>query len=278
MGWDLTAGGGGAIEGLSAADQVDYPIGVDFTRALRIAVSDYEYYLSQLGRLLYRDDFNETAIQWVAAAGAVVFDTATCLKGTQSMKLTTGITAGAQAIARKFTLLPADQAFRPSPLVVLEAYFKPLDTNIRDIQMFVRLDDSVLKYEAALRFWYQQSASVQNAVQYLDHAGNFQTVDTYAIATPAGSVGDPWHHVVIALNYLQGANGYLRYAAIQFDDFSYIPAAPGIAAHTVTSGGTRLANVDLLVTTDTTAATICNLDEVRFADLSGLSNLQVPAE
>jgi hypothetical protein len=270
-----------AIMAQSASDPKFYIPTQDFSRALRTSDSDYEYHLSALGRLQYRDDFNQTAIQWAAASGTIAFDTTTCLKGTQSMKMTAAAAAGDQAIARKFTTICADQGFQPTPLVVLEAWFKPFDVNIRDFQMYVRLDDSVYKYEAAFRYYYQLSGSTQYGLQYLNNAGSFITYTTYPIPAPAGSVADPWHHAVMALNYKQGAGGYLNYAAIQFDDYSYIPGAssdgghPGTPAHTITTSSIRESNIDLITTCDNSSGSVTNVDEVRFSDLSGLQNIQV---
>jgi hypothetical protein len=262
-----------AILGLSSGDDQPYPAQLDFTRALRINNSDLEYHLFQLGELKYRDDFNST-LQWAAATGTVAVDTANYLKPTQSIKLTTGAAAGDTAIARKLFSLCADQSFKKTALIGVECWYKPADAYARDFQMYCRVDDSANKWEAAVRFLYQYEGTAQDYVQYLDSSGNFDTVDTYVIPAGGGVVSDPWHRVGLYLNYLQGASGYLTYAGIKFDDFTWIPTvSPG--SHAASTASVRETNVDITITADGSNAAVMNVDEFLLGDIGGIIELGV---
>jgi hypothetical protein len=259
--------------GISVADLQNYGETVDFSRALRTLLSDYQYHLLQIGRLRCLDDF-ESTLQWINASGSgtLAVDATTYLRGTQSVKLTTAAGAGDQVIARKFFGIMADQGSKPTPLIGAEIWFKPFDNNLRDVQLFVRVDDATTKWEAAVRFWKLQAGVQENEFQYLDLNGNYQNLDNYVIPTPAGNVADPWHFMGIYMNYHQGLSagpGYYTYAAAIFDDFTY--AFPQrTSAHNIATSSVRETNVDFLITSDNATGTVVNADQFVLADLSGI--------
>lgn len=271
---------GDVVEGMSNSDNAPYDLTIGHRRELQTDLAEREYMMAQLGRQLFRDDFESGVLKWSATVGAAALDNArSALKGAQSMKLTTGAVAGAQAVVHKFHTVPADQGFTTSPQVILECWIRPADANWRDFQMFIRPDDTVQRWEGALRYFQRNTGVLQNVLQYLDGNGNFQTLTAWPIADGAGAESDPWHHIMLVMNYHNGASGgggYFNYALAKFDDFTakiFNASATGAAGHAVASNGRRESETALLVTTDAAAATSLHVDELEYCDLSGARQL-----
>lgn len=245
----------------SVSDPTDFTPIINHQRQFIVNVADYEYSEFQIGRLLYRDGFQNSTPQWIAAAGTVATDTAFYLKGTQALKLTAAAGAGNQAIARKIFQIPADQGFSTFPLLGAEVWFRFNDGNCRDVQLFVRPDDSFVRWQPAIRFHNLQAQVGQSHAQYLDSTGNFQDFSVYLVRTGTNSVGDSWHHMMIGLNYLQGFTAppaYCTYQMAKFDDFTWKPLSSSgatwnfnnPASQQLTTNSVREVTVDLLITND----------------------------
>lgn len=257
----------------SVADPLYYAAIVDHRRLVLTNVENERYFQAQVGRTLYRTDWNEATLQWTNAQNTIATDTARFIVPPQSLKLTTAAVAGSQAIARKFFQLPADQGTNTFPLVIVEGWFQLRDTVCRDFQVFIRPDDGTVKYEMAMRFHVQQAGVAQNHVQFLDSTGTFQTADTYAIAVPAGNVSDDWHHWMMAIDYKQGAGGYCKYHLLKFDDDTLKGSGVTVSGHVIGSGGVRQSSVDLLCSADTAAGTSVNVGPFIYCDLSNAFQL-----
>lgn len=269
----------------SVSDPTDFQPIINHQRQILTNIADYEYDEFQIGRLLGRDTFENSTIQWANISGATVAtDTAFYLKGTQALKLTTVAGAGNQATARKFFQIPADQAFSTFPLLGVEVWFRFNDANARDVQLFVRPDDSFNRWQPAIRFFNQSAGVAQNRAQYLDSTGNFQDFAVYNVRQGSTNVGDPWHHMMIGLNYLQGLTAppaYCTYAMAKFDDFTWKPASSSGATWNfnnppsvhLASNGFREVGVDLIVTGDNASAAAVSWDEFFIVDLSNAFQL-----
>ncbi|OLE23437.1 MAG: hypothetical protein AUG49_16000 [Catenulispora sp. 13_1_20CM_3_70_7] len=266
----------------SVSDPRDFVPTINHPRGIITDAAEREYLSAQIGRTLARDDFENATIQWGQVGGTVVGDTAQALKGTRSLKLTAAAGAGNQAIARKFASLAADQFVSTFPLLVVEVWFQAFDTNWRDLQVFVRPDDTVKKYQAAVRYHNQQAGVAQGNVQYLDSTGTFQTIQAYPVRAAAGAVSDSWHHLMLAMNYLQGTGGYLTYQLIKFDDVTWKPASStgatwnlnNPAAQAQATASVRETSVDLILSNDSgVAAAAARYDEFLLCDLSNAFQL-----
>jgi hypothetical protein len=268
----------------SVSDPRDFVPIIDHQRRISTDVIEREYLSTQVGRTIYRDDFENATLQWNGASGAVARDTAQALRGAASLKATTGAAAGNQAIARKFFQLLADQFVSSFPLVVVEVWFQAADTNWRDVQVFIRPDDTTQKWQAAVRVRSAQVGSgdgAQNQLQYLDSTGTFQSIQAYPVRGAAGRVDDSWHHLMLCMNYLQGTTGYFTYQLIKYDDVSWKPASSSggswsfnnPSAQKQATAGFRECSVDLLSTTDVAVATVMRWDEFLLADLSNAFQL-----
>lgn len=228
------------------------------------------YTNGQWGRILRYEDCENATLQWSTIAGTVASDSTTYLTGSRSIKLTTAGGAGAVAQARVFTPLAADQSVSTFPLVVVEARFKPADANLRSFQLFLRLDDTVGKFQAAWRFQLLQAGSSVMQVQYLDSTGNFQNLAQYVIRQGDGTAGGAWHHALLGLNYKQAS--YCTYALAKIDDGTVKPVNPPNAQLVATSG-VRESVLDLIAEGDNASVTSVFVDEIVFGDLSNLFQL-----
>lgn len=259
----------------SIPDPTSYQPLIDHKRSQAVGVADYEYSEVQIGRLLYRDNF-ESPTQWNVISGTSAIDSTTFLKGSNSLKLTAAAgAAGNQCIIRKFFQVDADQFVSTFPLVVVELWFKALDANIRDIQFWIRPDNSLTRFEASIRYFFQQAGVYQGLAQYVDNTSVFQTFSNYPVRLGGGTVGDAWHHIMIALNYLQGSSssgGYLTYQLLKFDDFTFKPTQT-LNAHRIATNGFLESSIDIIVTTDNANASSINVDELIYADLSNVFQL-----
>lgn len=277
----MSNSGASGIAAVSSSDNVLYGLTVDHKRALLTDDPAREYMMAQLGRQLFRDDFEAPVLKWGQAVATVALDSASsALKGSQSMKLTTAAgPAGTTAVAQKFHGVPADQGFSTQPQVIMEFWFRPNDANWRDIQAFIRPDDTVQRWEGAVRFNRQNAGVASYAVQYLDGNGNFQTLTTWNIQDGSGAASDPWHHVMLVMNYkngLNGAGGYFNYALVKFDDYTakvFNISGTGNAGHAVASNAQRTCQTSILVTCDAALAASINVDEFEFCDLSATRQL-----
>lgn len=292
IGYDFS--GSKIATGYSASDRKPYGEVVDFRRAFLVAPPPTLYSMIQVGSLGYYDGFEATAPQWQAAANTVAQQTARAMRQDTfgatpgALKLTTAAATSSQAIARKFFLQGADQGTGPGTTMIgLEMWFQPQDANIQDLQMFYRVDDTVQRWEAAIRYCYAADApgGGAGAFQHLNSAGNFVTDATWLFRAAAGNVGDAWHHFMMLLNYhngLNGSGGYLTYGITKLDDstnvFGTQPGSSSIGgssalAHPIATGTLRESSCDLLVTSDNNTGTSLCIDEFVYANLSGCSAL-----
>lgn len=253
---------------LSVSDQQYYSALLDHARRQVTPRADTEYFHDVGGHVHYRTTFAEPALQWQQASGTIATDATRFLIGSQSLKLTTAGGAGVLAIARKNFPLAADQSVNANPLIVVSGFFQFRDVHTRSIEMFVRPDDSVDKFEGAVRFHYQTAGVSSMQVETLAPDGSFTPRGGYVIAPPLGQVLDEWHWFVCGLAYKQGQ--FLRYAKVLFDDFDFTPGAPLPDAHPVASAGVRQTNCDIIVEGDDASATSVNVGAWMLSDLSGL--------
>jgi len=274
----LSAGGGqGGLVVTSAVDfPSSYPSMLTHDRHLMTAVADYEYAYAQLGRLIGRDGFDTANVQWRSiGAGGIALSTVRYLKGGQALRTTTGAGAGSQAAAHKQFPLAADQAFGFPFRLVTSVWFSPADANWRDVQVFLRVDDSVTRWEAAVRFHRRQAGVAQDNVQYLDSGGTFQTVQTYQLPD-GGNVDSPWHFLMLAMDYHQltpAAGGYFNYRLIKLDDVTWVPTVEPTSARAIASNGVRDTTVALTNMTDGIPVADCDWDEFFLSDLANVLHL-----
>lgn len=224
----------------------------------------------QYGRKLIDDKCNVSVIRWTTLAGTVATDTTTYLNPSASIKMTSPAVAGNVAQMRQFTQLAADQGTSTFPLVVFEMMFQPRDANIRGVQLFFRTDDTVNKFQGAVRFQFRQAGVSVMQLQHLDSTGNFVSDGTYTLRDGGGNVGDPYHHLLVAFNYKQ--TGYLTYFLSKIDDFTFKFAA-NVNAQTVATANVRESVFDVLVEDDNGVATVCNIGQINAGDLSNVFQL-----
>lgn len=257
----------------SVSDPLSFQNVIDHRRYTLVNRTEEEYSEAQVGRLLLREDFEGTPLQWQANVGALALDATVWRTGKQSLNAQTGAVAGNTVIARKFEQLPADQSVSTFPLVVIDVWFKPLQDTWRDVQVFIRPDDSQQKWQAAIRYHNQQAGVRQSLVEYLDSTGTFVSVGTYALRPHSGQVWESWHHMMMCLNYKQGATGYLTYQVVKFDDLTFKPSGAAPSAQSQLTQGFRECSVDLLATTDSGVITQVNWDQFILCDLSNAFQL-----
>ena len=256
----------------AVADPLTFLNVIDHRRYLLTATDDNEWAEGQYGRVLVHDNCENSVLRWTQVSGTISSDTTTYLKGTRSIKLVTPAGAGSQAIMRQFTQLAADQGTSTFPLVVFECYFKDFDANLRDIQMFARLDDTVSKFVGAVRFQFRQAGSNVMQIQHLDSTGTFVSDGTYTLRAGGGNVGDAYHHLMVCWDYLQGSSGYLRYHILKIDDMTIKPASPP-NAQSVATGGFRESAFDIIASDDNAGTSTLNVDEIWAGDLSNAFQL-----
>jgi len=226
----------------------------------------------QYGRKLIDDKCNVSVIRWTTISGTITSDTTTYLNPSASIKMVSPAVAGNVAQVRQFTQLAADQGTSTFPLVVAEIMFQPRDVNIRSVQLFGRFDDTVKKWQAAVRFHFRQAGVTNMALEYLDSTGNFVQQSTYTLRDGGGNVGDAYHHLMMALNYKQGSAGYCNYKIIKVDDDTEFPTGPP-SAQSVATGGVREAAWDIITEDDNAVATTCNIGQINAGDLSNAFQL-----
>lgn len=256
----------------SVSDPLYFSPVIDHRRYLLIADPAYEFTEAQWGRLLVSDDMENPALQWTQAAGTLASDATVCLRGARSMKITSPAGAGATGVARKFTQLPADQSASTFPLVIVEAWFKPLDVNLRSVQLLIRPDDTQVRYAAGLRLQLLNGGASVMQIQHLDPTGTFVNDQGYVISLGGGNVGDPWHHLMLGMAYKQGVGGYFNYSFAKVDDAT-IKYGAGVGAQNIGGPVARQAAVDLVAECDNAGTTVVNWDEVRAGDLSNAFQL-----
>jgi len=256
----------------SVSDPLKFLNVIGHRRYLLTETDENKFQEGQYGRILIADRCNTAVVRFTTISGTVATDTTTYLNPAASIKMTSPAVAGNVAQMRQFTQLAADQGTSTFPEVVAEIMFQPRDANIRGIQLFARLDDTVKKYNAAVRFHFRQAGSNVMALEYLDSTGNFVQQSTYTIRDGGGAVGDAYHHLMMALNYKQGNGGYCNYALIKIDDDTEKPTGPP-NAQSIATGGVRESVWDVIIEDDNGVATVVNIGEVDAGDLSNTFQL-----
>jgi hypothetical protein len=285
-----TAGAAAPLLVRSSVDPKSYQALMSHDRHLYVAPRLPYGYL-QVGRLLFHDPTEAGFLSWSNAstgAGSIAMNAAAWLSPETSptpasIALKGGATtAGDQGIARRFVPLPADQAFSGDLKLIVSCWFRLQDAHSRDFELWIRPDDSVQRWEAALRFHIQQAGVAQNFLEYLDVNGIFQRLTTYAIRPGSAAAGDPWHFVMLVLNYLQGSlvsspPGRLNYEFLKFDDYTSAQKlgdlTAGVVAHPIASNGYREAAIDLVETADDASASEIDVAEVVVSDVASVVQL-----
>lgn len=258
----------------SVSDPLSFQPIIDHARRRIVQQAGSEYSQGQWGRVLIHDDGEHAQPQWATISGTLASDTTAMMSGDKSLKLTSAVGAGGTVDIRKFTRLVADQSVSTFPQIVLEVFVKFADANLRDIQLFFRPDDTQQRWQAAMRFLVKQAGVSQMQLQYLDSTGTFQNALAYTLAQGGGSVGDEWHHFMMALDYKQGSAGYLTYALLRVDDGDVTFASgTGPGAQKLGTNNVRQTAWDIIATCDTAAvSTVVNVDEIMAGDLSNTFN------
>lgn len=261
----------------------DYFQLMDHSRRLQTFSPEWWMY-GPAGRILWQDTFRTAAAHYITGAGTLttavgagdVFDVMnTASKG---LKIQAVDVAGSTGIARKFLLNNADLPLGAEMHVVLGCYVKwgsntaaTEEDNLRSFQLFFRTDDGTSKFEAAIRYHLRQVGVAQQNFQVLDSAGNFQTVNNYAV--DIANDGRAWHLMIMAMKVKQNPAPSLEYHAIKFDDFTFKEwgtSSTTKSARSVATDSVRQCSFDLLAEDDAAAVSVSSavVGAVWVADLT----------
>lgn len=203
------------------------------------------------------DDFEGT-LKWKTGAGTVALasDTGYVLEGAKALKLTTGATAGNQAMA----FFETGQVRTDTTYYALELWFALNCANAsgpRDFEVWWTINDnqSNIRYDFGWRYLFYNSGVAQKKLQYYNSSGawtngSLATIDI--LVTTA-----QWHYFLAMLQ--RDADGHIRYRYACMDGNVMYLLTPGTSGYESTVG-TPGTTIMLTTTTDTAVATNAYVD------------------
>lgn len=279
----MTVLDGQPITPRSVTDPFKYDALLDFARAQLVRTLDEDLF-SPPGRIVYHDTFEDTLLKWQQATGTVARDTTTAHRGSACLKLTTAAAAGAQAVARKFFQIQADQGFQQNfPIGTRQAriavilWLRQADVNLREFHIRLVEDDTARQRE----WWWQFSrrgAGGTNSLNYLNSAGStVALIAPYPIDDGSGTFLDTWNVAALEVDYNNGLDastppGYGYYRSLRIGDFISKPTPGSLATLQNATASMRNAIVDLVATSDNVTGTSVYVDDFWLLDLSAFLN------